>query len=275
MIQVKYSEQKLSLSPSENKFANPKIPGIPLTIQSGRPSSRSSQRSSGSIGSYGNISGRRASGAPKGVAVSQSRQGTARSAAILLMGGHLQALKESNESGTLSRRNLAMTRYLEQQLEEQKRLLYVDIPALHKHDGLMRKLRLNLRTEEDFLADTFYKKIEKKFDNRIFGNDNNTITITENASQNVYDSKSKTSTTCSGSGVPNTEASNFNGSTTSQLLMDQTGGGFLNPSYSVEDMDEESPNDEENEYGSFIFNDSEFIIGALPTPSEALYLAVN
>ncbi|XP_058054956.1 uncharacterized protein LOC131206425 [Anopheles bellator] len=54
--------------------------GIPLTIQSARPSSRSSQRSSGSIGSYGN---RRASSAPlhhgsKGVLVSTSRTGSRR-----------------------------------------------------------------------------------------------------------------------------------------------------------------------------------------------------
>uniref|UniRef100_A0AAG5DHF1 EB domain-containing protein n=1 Tax=Anopheles atroparvus TaxID=41427 RepID=A0AAG5DHF1_ANOAO len=53
--------------------------GIPLTIQSARPSSRSSQRSSGSIGSYGN---RRSSSAPlhgsKGVLVSTSRTGSRR-----------------------------------------------------------------------------------------------------------------------------------------------------------------------------------------------------
>ncbi|XP_055601906.1 uncharacterized protein LOC129750836 isoform X2 [Uranotaenia lowii] len=53
--------------------------GIPLTIQSARPSSRSSQRSSGSIGSYGN---RRPSSAPlhgsKGVLVSTSRTGSRR-----------------------------------------------------------------------------------------------------------------------------------------------------------------------------------------------------
>ncbi|CAO1354078.1 unnamed protein product [Diamesa serratosioi] len=50
--------------------------GIPLTIQSNRPSSRSSQRSSGSIGSY---TGRRSSGAQtKGVQVSQSRTGSRR-----------------------------------------------------------------------------------------------------------------------------------------------------------------------------------------------------
>ncbi|XP_055856845.1 uncharacterized protein LOC129919809 isoform X4 [Episyrphus balteatus] len=57
--------------------------GIPLTVQSGRPSSRSSMRSSGSIGSYGN---RRSSstmqsgsgGGSKGILVSTSRTGSRR-----------------------------------------------------------------------------------------------------------------------------------------------------------------------------------------------------
>ncbi len=211
--------------------------------------------------------------------MSQSRQGTCRSAAILLLSGHLNALKEEGALGNHSRRQDAMTRYLEDQIEEQKKLLYADIPDLHNHDNLMRKLRLNLRTEDDFLADTFYKKIEKKFEKRIFGNDNNTITITENALQTLYDNKNsnknKSSTNCSGSGVPNTEASNYNGSHVELHKLDQTGGGFLNPSYSVEELDEASPTDEENEYGSYIFNDNEIIIGALPSPTSEAVLAVK
>ncbi|XP_039446841.1 uncharacterized protein LOC120426203 isoform X1 [Culex pipiens pallens] len=118
--------------------------GIPLTIQSARPSSRSSQRSSGSIGSYGN---RRPSSAPlhgsKGVLVSTSRTGAARSAAILLVSCHISALRSSRSntsqhpSDHLSDDN--MTRYLERQLEHQKQLLFLDIPSLRNHNKLLSK----------------------------------------------------------------------------------------------------------------------------------------
>ncbi|XP_055624739.1 uncharacterized protein LOC129767661 isoform X1 [Toxorhynchites rutilus septentrionalis] len=121
--------------------------GIPLTIQSARPSSRSSQRSSGSIGSYGN---RRPSSAPlhgsKGVLVSTSRTGAARSAAILLVSCHISAIRNSRPTTTnnsphpsdhLSDDN--MTKYLERQLEHQKQLLYLDIPSLRNHNKLLSK----------------------------------------------------------------------------------------------------------------------------------------
>ncbi|XP_055601898.1 uncharacterized protein LOC129750836 isoform X1 [Uranotaenia lowii] len=121
--------------------------GIPLTIQSARPSSRSSQRSSGSIGSYGN---RRPSSAPlhgsKGVLVSTSRTGAARSAAILLVSCHISAIRNSRSTSTDSPQHLCdhlsddnMTKYLERQLEHQKQLLYLDIPSLRKHNKLLSK----------------------------------------------------------------------------------------------------------------------------------------
>lgn len=73
--------------------------GIPLTLQaqSGRPSSRSSLHSSGSVGSYANRrqSQINYSGAAKGVVVSTSRTGAARSAAILLISCHISALKSN------------------------------------------------------------------------------------------------------------------------------------------------------------------------------------
>ncbi|KAH8350349.1 hypothetical protein KR067_000380, partial [Drosophila pandora] len=95
--------------------------GIPLTVHSARPSSRSSIRSTGSIGSYGH--GRRASsgglgggaagggagvggggagsvagagGGSKGILVSTSRTGAARSAAILLISCHIAAVSKQN-----------------------------------------------------------------------------------------------------------------------------------------------------------------------------------
>ncbi|XP_049541948.1 uncharacterized protein LOC125955121 isoform X1 [Anopheles darlingi] len=120
--------------------------GIPLTIQSARPSSRSSQRSSGSIGSYGN---RRASSAPlhgsKGVLVSTSRTGAARSAAILLVSCHISAIRNSKSNSTDSQHPSSylsddnMTKYLERQLEHQKQLLYLDIPSLRSHNKLFSK----------------------------------------------------------------------------------------------------------------------------------------
>uniref|UniRef100_A0A182LYU3 Uncharacterized protein n=1 Tax=Anopheles culicifacies TaxID=139723 RepID=A0A182LYU3_9DIPT len=120
--------------------------GIPLTIQSARPSSRSSQRSSGSIGSYGN---RRPSSAPlhgsKGVLVSTSRTGAARSAAILLVSCHISAIRNSKSTSTDSQHPSSylsddnMTKYLERQLEHQKQLLYLDIPSLRTHNKLFSK----------------------------------------------------------------------------------------------------------------------------------------
>ncbi|XP_029722100.1 uncharacterized protein LOC109419417 isoform X1 [Aedes albopictus] len=121
--------------------------GIPLTIQSARPSSRSSQRSSGSIGSYGN---RRPSSAPlhgsKGVLVSTSRTGAARSAAILLVSCHISALRNSRSTASSNSQHPSdylsddnMTKYLERQLEHQKQLLYLDIPSLRKHNKLLSK----------------------------------------------------------------------------------------------------------------------------------------
>ncbi|ALC44140.1 CG17364 [Drosophila busckii] len=109
--------------PRHRNFGDANIPppilyssdtGIPLTVHSARPSSRSSIRSTGSIGSYGN---RRASsgGLPgasgaghsggggsgtaagsKGILVSTSRTGAARSAAILLISCHITAVSKQN-----------------------------------------------------------------------------------------------------------------------------------------------------------------------------------
>lgn len=137
--QTKHKQHNDATGSAKRIFA-----GIPLTIQSARPSSRSSQRSSGSIGSYGN---RRPSSAPlhgsKGVLVSTSRTGAARSAAILLVSCHISALRSSRSntsqhpSDHLSDDN--MTRYLERQLEHQKQLLFLDIPSLRNHNKLLSK----------------------------------------------------------------------------------------------------------------------------------------
>ncbi|XP_022217000.2 uncharacterized protein LOC111070633 isoform X2 [Drosophila obscura] len=114
--------------PRSRNYADASIPppilyssdtGIPLTVHSARPSSRSSIRSTGSIGSFGQRRasvGGQASGAAggtggegggagggggggggsKGILVSTSRTGAARSAAILLISCHIAAVSKQN-----------------------------------------------------------------------------------------------------------------------------------------------------------------------------------
>lgn len=150
------------------------------TVQSGRPSSRSSIRSSGgSIGSYGN---RRSStggvtsttAGSKGILVSTSRTGAARSAAILLISCHLSTLSKQNLASRATSRQtsgagcsansrdnldengsdpgsrscdstLSMTRHLQKQLNHQRQLLSFELsPAKTKnHDRVRALLGLN------------------------------------------------------------------------------------------------------------------------------------
>ncbi|XP_029049338.1 uncharacterized protein LOC117603910 isoform X2 [Osmia lignaria lignaria] len=71
--------------------------GIPLTLHGGRPSSRSSQRSStGGPLTYA-FTRRPSSGGSRGPLVPASRAGAARAAAILLISCHLQATKGGNK----------------------------------------------------------------------------------------------------------------------------------------------------------------------------------
>lgn len=100
-----------------------------LLVHSGRPSSRSSIRSSNSFGSYGH---RRPSSAPhtnstgsKGVLVSTSRSGAARSAAILLISSHISATNK-NTSQRHSDEN--MKKHLQKQLKHQRQQLHLELP---------------------------------------------------------------------------------------------------------------------------------------------------
>ncbi|XP_037816521.1 uncharacterized protein LOC119606925 isoform X3 [Lucilia sericata] len=169
--------------------------GIPLTVQSGRPSSRSSIRSSGgSIGSYGNrrsstggVGGNNsATAGSKGILVSTSRTGAARSAAILLISCHLTTLSKQTAASRVSSRQtsgagcsansrdnldengsdpgsrscdstLSMTRHLQKQLNHQRHLLSFELsPAKTKnHDRVRALLGLNgidnYRSDDDAL----------------------------------------------------------------------------------------------------------------------------
>lgn len=236
-----------------------------MTIQSNRPSSRSSQRSTGSIGSYG----RRSSGAlpSKGVNVSQSRQGSARSAAILLYSYQLNELKNSTQrqnsmsSSKRSHSDEFMAKYIEQQLEQQKKLLYLEIPALRNHNSLMRKLRLNPRSECDLTQleaqylnrDTKSKKLRLIF----FKQQPTTTTEFNNAVMGV-DERSDDANMC------------LNGETK----------GFINPmAYSLNDLDDDDDDEDDSEddekHRKYIIDNEEIFIGALPSPaSEGPSIAV-
>lgn len=247
-----------------------------MTIQSNRPSSRSSQRSSGSIGSY---TGRRSSGAAfsKGVNVSQSRQGAARSAAILLYSYHLNTLRDQSSPKNLHSNEL-MALYIEQQLEDQKKMLYLDIPALRNHNSLMRKLRLNPRSEIDltqlekqFIGNSpLHRKTPRRFLNQ------STSTAKKDVGRADADERSEEFVDKS------MEHNDLNGSSIESPghnVSFITDGGYTNPlAYSIDDLDdgESIYDDEDDEYQrSLIIDNQEYFIGAMPTPaSEGPSIAV-
>lgn len=256
--------------------------GIPLTIQSNRPSSRSSQRSSNSIGSYT----RRSSGAlhSKGVHVSQSRQGAARSAAILLYSYHLNTLKDQAPSSLLRpyHSNELMAKYIEQQLEDQKKLLYLDIPALRNHNSLMRKLRLNPRSEIDLTqlekqsisSSPLHRRLQRRFFNQsapIVKKDAAAAEVDERSGvDELFVNKS-------------TENSGLNGSSENHThnVSYATDGGYTNPmAYSIDDLDEsDGDGDDDEDEGhqrSFVIDNQQiFFVGTMPTPaSEGPSIAV-
>ena len=246
-----------------------------MTIQSNRPSSRSSQRSSGSIGSY---TGRRSSGAPysKGVNVSQSRQGAARSAAILLYSYHLNALKDQASSSSYPKNlqsNELMSMYIEQQLEDQKKLLYLDIPTLRNHNSLMRKLHLNPRSEIDLTQlekqsignSPLHRKFPRRFLNQVTSITRKDVDMADadersGVDENIFVNKSSE------------HSEGLNGSSESHThnVSFITDGGYTNPlAYSIDDLDdgESAYSDEEEYQRSLIIDNQEIFIGAMPTPA--------
>lgn len=238
-----------------------------MTIQSNRPSSRSSQRSTGSIGSYG----RRSSGAMKGVNVSQSRQGSARSAAILLYSYQLNELRNPTRSSMPSMRSHSdefMAKYIEQQLENQKKLLYLEIPALRNYNSLMRKLRLNPRSECDLTQleahcsrESALKRVRLKF----FKRQPTTLFEFNNAVMGV-DGRSDDANLC----LNNDQRTDLH-------------RGFINPiAYSLNDLDDDDDDDNDNieefedeKHRKYIIDNEEIFIGTLPSPaSEGPSIAV-
>lgn len=246
-----------------------------MTIQSNRPSSRSSQRSSGSIGSY---AGRRSSGVPhtKGVNVSQSRQGAARSAAILLYSYHLNALKD--QASPLScqkscRLNELRVKYIEQQLEDQKKMLLLDIPALRNHNSLMRKLRLNPRSEVDLTLlekqstgdSPFRRKLPRPFLKLAYslakGDDVRVANVDERSGVDELFVNKSTDSELNCSSESHTQNVSF-----------ITDGGYTNPlAFNIDDLDDEGEADDDDSDGAYgrslIIDNQEIFFGAMPTPA--------
>lgn len=197
--------------------------------------------------------------------MSQSRQGAARSAAILLYSYHLNALKHQTPSSAFHSNEL-MAKYIEQQLEDQKKMLYLDIPTLRNHNSLMRKLHLNPRSEIDLtLLDSspLHKRLHRRFfqpSSSIARHDVNTIAVEVERSgvDEMFVNKS-------------TDNSDLNVSCA-------TDGGYTNPlAFNIDDLDDgDSDDDDDDDYqGSLIIDNREYFIGAMPTPaSEGPSIAV-
>jgi hypothetical protein len=262
----------------------------------------------------------------KGVNVSQSRQGSARSAAILLYSYHLTQLQNAlnDQSSTSSphrvvtndtnnnfaNKNIAtyssyfnsnhfMAKYIEQQLEDQKRLLYLEIPALRNHNSLMRKLRLNLRSESDLSQLDTYEHaqhligkspLHKNLHRKLF---RRTTTIANDSVMADVDVRSGVNDL-----FPNKSTDNvidLDDSTESKIHYvsvrtnaTSTDGGYSNPlAYSsLNDLDdnqsddyeddEEEEEDERRDYRrTYVIDNQEIFIGVLPSPaSEGPSIAV-
>ncbi len=186
--------------------------------------------------------------------MSQSRQGSARSAAILLYSHQLNALKNNSTESTSfkSRSDEYMAKYIEQQLEDQKRLLYLEVPALRDHSTLMHKLRLNLRSESDLSQFDSFEKAEKF----IFDSP-----LRSKLKQKLFKSE------------VDTEVSKFIGNSTDLVEDERTGVDesnlrsnlISNPmAYSLNDLDDDHENEKDRKY---VIDNEEIFIGALPSPA--------
>lgn len=74
--------------------------------------------------------------------MSSSRTGAARSAAILLVSRHISDISNAQNANPVygSKYNQNMREYLQRQLEQQKELLFLDIPSLRNQKNFLSKL---------------------------------------------------------------------------------------------------------------------------------------
>jgi hypothetical protein len=173
-----------------------------------------------------------------------------------------------------------MAKYIEQQLEDQKKLLYLDIPTLRNHNSLMRKLRLNPRSEIDLTQlekqSIGNSPLHKKLHRRFFNQSTSIAKDVEVVAVGVGDERS---------GVDqfyvnkSTEDSDLNGSSESHThnVSFITDGGYTNPmAYSIDDLDDsDSIEDDDGDFQRLYIDNQEIFIGAMPTPaSEGPSIAV-
>lgn len=168
-----------------------------------------------------------------------------------------------------------MAKYIEQQLEDQKKLLYLDIPTLRNHNSLMRKLRLNPRSEIDLTQldkqlignSPLHRKLHRRFFNQT------------KADVNVADDVDERSGVDDFVVNRSTEISDLNGSSESHTHnVSMVSGGYTNPlAFNIDDLcgpESGDDDDEDEEFLRYIDN-QEIFIGAMPTPcSEVPSIAV-
>jgi hypothetical protein len=205
--------------------------------------------------------------------VSQSRQGAARSAAILLYSYHLNTLRDHSSAQSLSYQqqypsNELMARYIEQQLEDQKKLLYLDIPSLRNHNSLMRKLRLNPRSEID-LTQLDRQPMHRRLHQRYF-----VQTTSVNDEADVGDERSGVDDLFVNKSTENSVFDGSSGSHTHNVSF-ITDGGYTNPmAYSIGSLEDDDDDDEDYQRNVVIDN-QDISIGTMPTPaSEGPSIAV-
>lgn len=154
--------------------------------------------------------------------------------------------------------------YIEQQLEDQKKLLYLDIPTLRNHNSLMRKLRLNPRSEIDLTQlekqSIGNSPLHKKYSRRFLSQTTADVDKRSGVDENMFVNKStEHGDDLNGSSESRTHNVSFN-----------TDGGYANPlAYSINDLDdaESAYSDEEEYQRSLIIDNQEIFIGAMPTPT--------
>lgn len=206
--------------------------------------------------------------------MSQSRQGAARSAAILLYSYHLNTLRDEATSLPYQHihNNELMAKYIEQQLEDQKKLLYLDIPTLRNHNSLMRKLRLNPRSEIDL---TQLERLAignsplKRRLHRKFRHHPPAVVASEGGVADASDERSGVDELFVNKSTDAIGGQCSSGSPTHNNSF-ITDGGYTNPlAYSINDLDQDSIDDDDDEeyQRSLIIDNQEIFIGAMPTPA--------
>lgn len=160
-----------------------------------------------------------------------------------------------------------MAKYIEQQLEDQKKLLYLDIPTLRNHNSLMRKLHLNPRSELDLTQlenlslgnSPLHRRLPRRFfrQSALLPKSNGDAAEADERSgvESLFVNKSMDAT---GSSESQTHNVSF-----------ITDGGYTNPmAYSLDDLDSCSGSDEDDEayQRSLVYDNLEYFIGAMPTP---------